>query len=437
MSIARKYTLITLLLVLFLGSVFTPLKVISTYRREVEDMSREIDQIERSHLPTLISSLWLTNDELVRKQVDSIAQFLYIDRVVVVNDEGLLFTAESPSSPPEADPEYKVHRQVLTYTYKDESVEVGSLTLFVNLTRMKSDAFYHEAQYLVFQIISAGIIAVAVSLLFHLLVGRHLRRFSAFLAADGPGTLSVPFSFSRRTKESDELEQLASSVNTMRSKLNDHFDQNEILLREVHHRIKNNMATMESLLQLQIADSKSPEAASVLTNAKNRLHSMGVLYDRLYKKGAVNAMPVEEYFISLVTEILKNFSFGDRVEVKTRFDDLVLPAKALSTLGIMLNEMVTNSVKHAFPDQQAGEILIEVASVPPNTARLVYRDNGIGIPDTAIQGDVAGLGMTLIRALTEQLNGSIEIGNDGGAYIGIVFPYEPVTRTAKTSPGRP
>ncbi len=423
MSIARKFTIYTFFLVFLLSAVFTPIKIISSYRRETQRISGEIHQIEQSHLPFLVSSLWLTNYQLLQQQVDSIAKFPYIDRVEVIDDEGTLFIGPAGTVSEGTAADLLPHREVLTYEYKDVQLELGSMTLYINLSRLKADVLANEISFLLFQLISAVLIAAAISVLFHALVGRHLHGFAEFLKNDDSSSLSTPFSFSRKRSGNDELEYLSRAVNVMREKLHNQFHEKELMLREVHHRIKNNMASIEGLLRLQAAEIDNPEASRVLLDAKNRLHSMHFLYEKLYRQGPENAMAAEDFLGPLMREIIRINTGNQTLNLTTEFDTLILNPKLLSTIGIIVNELLTNSLKHAFTENTSGSIKVTLTKSAETAILLHYTDNGIGIPETVIAGNGSGLGMLLIRSLTDQLRGSLEIKRNGGTEFRIVIPY--------------
>lgn len=194
----------------------------------------------------------------------------------------------------------------------------------------------------------------------------------------------------------------------------------EILLKEVHHRIKNNMTTISSLLSLQASNSKEPAVARALEDANIRLGSMVVLYDKLYKSTNFGELSIKEYLDQLVDEIIVNFPNHGTVAVEKRIADLAVDAKKLQTLGIIVNELLTNIMKHAFAGRERGSISISADSIDGRIT-LVVSDDGKGIPKSVDFENSAGFGLTLVGLLTKQLQGTIRIERGRGTKIVLAF----------------
>ena len=194
----------------------------------------------------------------------------------------------------------------------------------------------------------------------------------------------------------------------------------DLLLKEVHHRIKNNMNTMMSLLSLQANEMKDASAATALKDAQNRFHSMGVLYDKLYHTENLREMSVRAYLPSLVDEIAAMFSNVSNVKIENEIEDFVLDVRELSTLGIIVNELVTNAMKHAFAGNDKGSVRVSAAKTG-NQAVVVVEDDGIGIPETSGGGHPNGFGLMLVGSLIKQLNGSMRIERKTGTRFVLEF----------------
>jgi len=198
------------------------------------------------------------------------------------------------------------------------------------------------------------------------------------------------------------------------------LSEKELILKEVHHRIKNNMSTICSLLSLQAGTLKDPVSITALKDAGNRIQSMVMIYDRLNKSGNFVDMSVADYLPDLVDEILSNFSDAVPVKSEKHIDNFVLEIKKLQTLGIIVNELLTNIMKYAFVGRTEGLISVS-ASLVGNEVAIVVQDNGNGMPEGIDFENTTGFGLQLVQALTMQLNGRIRIERGEGTRIVLEF----------------
>ena len=195
----------------------------------------------------------------------------------------------------------------------------------------------------------------------------------------------------------------------------------EMLLKEVQHRVKNTLHTMGSLLSLQAATLQDEQAITAMKDMKARFNSMEVLYDQLYRTESHRNGSVRKYLVRLVESIVALFPHGSRVQVSTGISDLSLDAKHLSTVGMIVNELVTNAMKYAFIDRDGGSLSVAVETVG-ETVRIAVQDDGPGLPNNFDPTSGQSFGMTMIRALTEQLNGTLRVENGLGTTAIVELP---------------
>jgi len=187
----------------------------------------------------------------------------------------------------------------------------------------------------------------------------------------------------------------------------------ELLLRELHHRVTNNVSAIGNLLMLQAESITNPEAASILTDARNRLKSMGLLHKRLYKSDKMEDCQVKDYLSQLIDEIIAVFPNRNIVRIEKDIDDFALSQKTLFPLGIILNELLTNSMKHAFIGKHDALLKVNLSKVDKSVT-LVVEDNGKGISVEKAKNS-NGFGMTLVNLLADQLKGEFKIDHTKGA----------------------
>jgi len=188
----------------------------------------------------------------------------------------------------------------------------------------------------------------------------------------------------------------------------------ELILKEVHHRIKNNMHVISSLLHMQENKINNPDLSSAFQDAISRIDSMGLLYDKLYRSENYATLGVKDYLIQLTEEVLKIFPDVKNIMLEQEINDTNFPPAIMFPLGIIVNEILTNIMKYAFVDMYSGLIQITLNNNEGNIT-LIIHDNGKGFPENFDIDNSEGFGISLIRMLTEQLEGSFRMENDNGA----------------------
>jgi len=194
----------------------------------------------------------------------------------------------------------------------------------------------------------------------------------------------------------------------------------EILLKEVHHRIKNNIASISGLLSLRLQSICNPEAAAVLQDAIGRVDSMRILYDKLLLGKGYEDISVKNYVESLADGIVALFPDSARIIVEKSIADFPLDAKRLFPLGLIINELITNKMKYAFINRESGRIRISLTLID-NRVRLVLQDDGVGLPDGFNMEKAKGFGLMLVKMLSQQLGGSFSIKKDNGTQSTLEF----------------
>ncbi len=195
----------------------------------------------------------------------------------------------------------------------------------------------------------------------------------------------------------------------------------EVLLREIHHRVKNNLQVILSLISLQSMQSDSERQRGVFDDIKNRIRAMSLAHETLYKSDNLAHINLGSYLSSL-TEHLKNtyFPVGGPVEILYEVQDVFIDIDRAIPVGLIVNELLTNAIKYAFKDGRSGTIRIECAR-QDELFRLAVSDNGIGLPAGVDPLKTETLGLRIVNALATQLRGRISVSGNGGTSIEIVF----------------
>ncbi len=219
------------------------------------------------------------------------------------------------------------------------------------------------------------------------------------------------------TTERDVTEQ-----KKMMRELEQALREKEFLIKEIHHRVKNNLLVIQSLLRLPLKHIRDEEAREYFRESSNRVKSMSMIHERLYRTHDFSSINVAEYVYSLGRMLLDSYKVGEnRVRLEFSIPDIPLDVDKMIPCGLILNELVTNALKHAFPDGRAGTIRIEFRKRPDDEYLLVVRDNGVGLPADLDIHRTKSLGMQIVTSLVKQLNGSIELLRDRGTEFRIKF----------------
>jgi len=201
----------------------------------------------------------------------------------------------------------------------------------------------------------------------------------------------------------------------------------ELMLKEIHHRVKNNLQIISSLLSLQSSSIHDPTDVVLFGESVDRIRSMALIHDRLYKSPDLAGIEFREYIESLVTSLFHSYG-RPAVSFSTDVQDVRLSIDTAIPFGLIINELVTNALKHAFPQGREGEIKVSLTPTRDGGVRLSVADTGIGIPAHVDIEKTTSLGLQLVSILTHQLVGTIEIQREGGTTFSIIIPKPTTTR---------
>jgi len=196
----------------------------------------------------------------------------------------------------------------------------------------------------------------------------------------------------------------------------------EVMLKEIHHRVKNNMQIMSSLLKLQFARTKSKKLQEMLKTSQNRIHSMALIHEKLYQSKDFARIDFAYYIRSLAVHLFHSYRVNTNiVRLETDVRDVHLDINRAIPCGLIVNELVSNSLKHAFLGGREGEISIKFYSNKQGKITLVVSDNGVGFPEDIDFRSTESFGMQVVNDLVEQLGGTIELDRKGGTTFKVVF----------------
>lgn len=206
---------------------------------------------------------------------------------------------------------------------------------------------------------------------------------------------------------------LYRKVKKQKDVISDTLDEKETLLREIHHRVKNNLQVISSLLSLQsryIQDSKAQEAVS---EGQNRVKSMALIHQKLYQDSSLMGVEALDYIQSLTETLKSTYSLNtDKIEIDYEVDNITIDVDTIIPIGLILNELISNAFKHAFPDNQEGKVSISLKE-ENNRLNLSVEDDGVGTPDNVKTSD--SFGMRMIQSLARKLEADVDFQSNNGA----------------------
>ena len=230
----------------------------------------------------------------------------------------------------------------------------------------------------------------------------------------------------------DEKDQVTGSVHitkniTNRKKAEEQIEKSlkekEMLLREVHHRVKNNMQVISSLLRLQSGVLEDPKVTTIFKECQDRVRSMSLLHEKFYRSKDLLNIDFAEYIKELTDGLIRSYGIdASKIAIKTDVKGISLVINIAIPCGLLVNELISNSLKHAFPKGKSGEVKVSMRPSEKGWVELIIRDNGVGFPKELDFRKTKSLGLQLVNTLVkDQLGGEIELDRSAGTKFKIKF----------------
>mgnify|MGYP002777021756 CR=1 FL=1 len=201
------------------------------------------------------------------------------------------------------------------------------------------------------------------------------------------------------------------------------LQEKEALLKEIHHRVKNNLQIVYSLLRLQQRRTPDRQAAEILLDSQNRIKSIALVHEKLYRSDNLAEIDFAQYISSLAASLLGSYHISsEHIALETKIDPISLDIDKAIPCGLILNELVSNALKYAFPENCAGQIQVELRAKSENLVQLIVSDDGVGIPPQFDLARTESLGLQLVQDFVNQLEGTVRIERQQGTIVEISFP---------------
>lgn len=211
--------------------------------------------------------------------------------------------------------------------------------------------------------------------------------------------------------------------------LKENLKEKEVLLKEIHHRVKNNLQIIISLINLQAVTVKNPRLIEVLLESQNRIKSMALIHEKLYQSEDLSRINLSSYIMELVNKLFYSYKLDDsNIKLNLDINEVDINIDIGVSLGLIINEIITNAFKYAFPPKMnfgdKEKIITAILHRNGNDCELIIKDNGVGLPDDFKINETNSLGLQLVSTLTEQISGKLEINGKEGTEFKITFPIE-------------
>ena len=228
----------------------------------------------------------------------------------------------------------------------------------------------------------------------------------------------------RVIERTDKLQEEVTERKRIEALLMVSLGEKELLLKEVHHRVKNNMAVISSLLSLQAGYVDDEKLLGIFKESQNRIRSMALVHDKLYQSEDFSHINLKDYVISLVENIRYAFTSDKRIKINTEIEELNMEMDTLIPCGLIINELITNAFMHAFGKTDDPEVRVVIKRADNGNIALSVADNGSGLPEGFDTVSSKGLGLRLVQALIKQLGGMHEMGSELGTEFRVIFPEQ-------------
>jgi len=229
---------------------------------------------------------------------------------------------------------------------------------------------------------------------------------------------AIPHTIERALREWRLLQDRKSAGEIIQASLRE----KEVLLREIHHRVKNNMQVISSLFNLQAGHTLNVECREILKEGQNRLRAMSLVHEKLYQSRDLSKIDLPGYIQSLTAHLFHvDLVDPDQVRLETDFEDVVLDINSAIPCGLILNELISNALKHAFPEKRKGILKIRLKRRTDGSVELRVADDGIGFPEGLDFRQAESFGLQIVNLLVGQLNAAFELERGSGTAFTVTF----------------
>lgn len=305
----------------------------------------------------------------------------YARNYIELNDS--LLTEQKQNAILDVEAKYEAEKKDLEIDILNKDKELKEVSLLNSKTAQKRQRF-------IIYVLSGGALLIAV---FGLIIFRFYRQ---------------------KRKVNDQLSEQYGTI--LRQK-----EEKEILLKEIHHRVKNNLQVISSLLDLQSDNISDKAALSAVEDGQSRVKAMALIHQNLYQNENVGSISFKDYSSQLIKQVASVYSIGNKVEIELKMDTTFFDIDTAIPVGLILNELVSNAYKYAFKSEEKGKLSIQLEEISEGEYCLLINDNGEGLPSNFEVSKAKSLGLRLVHRLSRQLYGKVEYVYEQGANFKVTF----------------
>ncbi len=418
------FTLVTAAFIIIL--IMVSVEVRLEYKQKLGELNGRLDRIPVAFLDIITHSLWVFDDKQLENSVHSIYNIGGVSYISITSAEDNVISAGRIGSG-----DFKSLSYDLDYQYDGKIVRLGVLDVQYQLPQIGEILVEH----LIKIFLRAGLVVSLIFIILFILVNYFIARPISDLAMiiqDKSDYSTAIFPRKRIFKTHDEIDFLVSAFNRTFKKIRQEIHEREenekelintvkeknVLISEVHHRVKNNLQIILSLLNLQKNESDSIEDA--LNATINRIRAMSEVHEQLYNSDDFSQISMNSYLDSLVKN-MSEFSVDTSIIMVSGDNDLIVPLDTAIPLGLIINELISNSLKYAFP-VGGGRIFVEIIEKQGEYSGIRVKDNGIGINSIDDLQKSSSLGFHIVKSLVGQIDGEISIVAENGLSITVSVP---------------
>lgn len=219
-----------------------------------------------------------------------------------------------------------------------------------------------------------------------------------------------------------KLQQEIQERKQAETKLKNSLNEKEVLLKEIYHRVKNNLLVVSSLLEIQCSSIEDPEMIRILQNSQERIYSMALVHEQLYRSDNLQQIDISLYIKALLDNIsTSHINSEEKINLIVDAQEINLNIETVNSCGLIINELITNALEHAFTEQEQGNIWLNLKYNAEGEIELIIKDDGRGMPSDFDFDDAESLGLRLVKILTRQLEGKLELDLNQGTCFKITF----------------